>query len=354
MRVAFAHFAIVVISLLTLCGCRGNSSGKSWGMPWGRNSGTVSESTAGPELPSAGAMQDGGAPGNYNNYNAPPPANYDQQGAPYDQAGAYGQAGAYDPSATAGAYPPPTGAYPGYGDPNAAAAGAYGAQPGGPGYPDAAAGPAAGYPDPAATANSVAPQAGPYAAAGAGAYPSSAGPSAYPSAGSPQPYPQASTAVVPPYQNGSPVPAQDGSGYTVNNPYVANPAAGGAAPPTDYAATQPSATSSSAAADPNGTGAYPSAGQNAAGNEGAAVAGGYQPGNTGYQPGNTGYAPPGVEPYQTPGAVSVASTTRSYPYYRPGSTSDYSSSGASQAPAGSVDRYGVPSTASTPNWPQGH
>jgi hypothetical protein len=76
----------------------------------------------------------------------------------------------------------------------------------------------------------------------------------------------------------------------------------------------------------------------------------YQPGATGYNPGQTGYAPPGVEPYQVPGQANVVQPTRRNPYYRPGGTGDYVSTGGTGTPAASTaDRYASPPSSGDPN-----
>ncbi len=70
----------------------------------------------------------------------------------------------------------------------------------------------------------------------------------------------------------------------------------------------------------------------------------YQPGQTNYQPGNTNYNPPNAQPYQTPAQNNAAAPvyTRPDPAYRPGSTSDYS-------PSGAVRAGGTAATTGTPN-----
>lgn len=332
--------------------------------PWGRDKGYDSsmegDSMSGPQLPSAGAMSDGMSADPYN-YNAPPSANpYDQTnmgGAPanaYPQPGGYPTgppANAYGTSATASAA-----GMPGYGAAAQTAAVAPQTGPYDQNYGQATADPA----------NHGQPAANPYAQPAADPYGAPANAQAYdaPDAAA---YPATPPAAAN-YPTVSPSAAGANPGAVVTNPY----ATGATGQVDNYAGTAPAQTGAPAA-DPYASTAQPAADQSQAaygdtaagqppldryatsGSENAAASS-YPPAGAGYSPGNTGYSPPGVAPYQTASADTGTTAARRDPYYRPGSTSDYLPSSNSQSTAGAApaDRYGTPSTATAPGWPQGY
>jgi hypothetical protein len=379
MRAVLAQSTVVAITILAVCGCRSSGGGGGWGQKFGFGGSAEPATMSGPELPSANATQ-GAVPGSNYDYNQPAP------GVSYNQAPTSGY-----PAATAAMPPAYNNAYPA----TAAAAGGYQSP-----QNAAVANAAPGYGDPAAAAGAVAPQAGPYnenygqtsvGADGAQlannyrAAPANSDTTApqnnYTAApansdtAAPQnnytapPAAQAyapQTPAAPAYQPGAVDPAGTGTGITVTNPYItgadaANSTAatgpasvGNHAPPaSDY----PTTPGSAMAAAPNTDASYQmaDASQGAAGqygappNDGGSSANRSAPAGTAYNPGQTGYAPPGAAPYQ-----SSAATSRHEPYFRPGNTSDYLPSGNSQAPGGPTDRYGVPSTATAPGWPNGY
>ncbi|MGD9724089.1 MAG: hypothetical protein AB7O59_22740 [Pirellulales bacterium] len=335
------------MTTLAVCGCRSTGGGSSnWHMPWSRKHADAaqSETMSGPELPSANAMPGGAPAGGYDSYNAPPSGGYDQANAGGYPANSYQAlpAGAYP------AAPPPAGAYGtgaeanGYGSTATNGAGAYAVAPQAGPYPEATA-------QPAADAYGAAPPTDVYAA-----------PAGQPAAAAPpaaQMHSPAAGGSAPPLAAAT---TPDGSGgYTITNPYATGGAAGGAAatnpsaPADRYAAgAAPAAQPDAAAAMPTDqtTGAPPQDAAQYANQPAAAGADRYQPGNTGYNPGQTGYAPPGVASYQPAAPPNVVGASGREPHYRPGTTSDYLPSSNSQSPAGSTDRYGVPSTATAPGW----
>lgn len=330
MRALSPRIVIVVATVLAIAGCR--TSGSGWGFGRKNTSQTMSGPSE-PQLPSASAT----------------PPNY----------------GSSDNTAAA-----PAGGSP-FADPAAQAAyqaAPYPGQPGGyPMAPPATGAPYGGTPAPAPTnyaAETTAPQQGPYAesygqppagpaqAYAAGGYPTTATPEAYQPSGQPQSAPPAA-------DPSAGAGAYVGAGAAPANPYQATPP-----PPGSYDAGSggyQSADASSSAGNQGADGRYGAADPYAAQTEQSAAdrygAAGqadpsatasstpgepYRPGSTGYNPGQTGYSPPGVPPYQVPAQANVVSTARKNPYYRPGGTTDYTSSDAARTATAPTDRYGTP------------
>jgi hypothetical protein len=346
MRDPVAQCAIVVAMTLALAGCRtaGNNS-TAWS--WGKNtSNQIANGSANtPPLPSSGATpasnataapSHAGAVGGYPDqagaatYGAPPAGAYGSQ-----PAGAYGSqpTGAYgSPTPPAGS--PPTGGYQStQTQPNGAPAAGIGPQTG-PYNENLSQAPAAAQSYPStpygsAPANAYQPPAGqtPVDAGQAQAYPSTnAG--AYANSAPPAGAAQAPNNATGPY--GSSPADPNGSYQTADNRAATDRYASSAAGPAqaDQAAADRYATANAApAAAPPTDGSY---------------------GSSPYVPGQTGYSPPGVPPYQVPGQPAVTAAPRRDPYYRPGGTSDYVSTG-SPTSAVTADRYAPPTGAAPPD-----
>jgi hypothetical protein len=375
MRATTAQCAIVAATILALSGCRSGTSSSGWNWGWGRKSAasnpSINTTPSGPQLPSAGASQPAYAPGSYGSPASPAVSSgYPDQTStnPYQTTPYPGQPTGYNNSAPPAASTMPNATAPGsnYGTVPTAASPGYGAG-----------------------ASTAAPQNGPYNEA-----------YGQPATGSAQAYPGTPGYQAPntqgAYQATTGQPGDPGQAAQAYGTATANSRVDAAPPATSYGAAADAYRNTSPAtgplnngpgdyqaSDPNSAGAYRAAdnrysndrystgaaqpeqtaadryaaaseaagdpGRNDAGVPGSSSSDRYQPGNTGYNPGQTGYSPPGVppyqvpgQPYQVPGQPNVVSTPRREPYYRPGTTSDYTPSGNARAPTPPTDRYHAP------------